>query len=324
MNPASKRPRFSIVVPAFDAARTVAAAIRSAQLQTVESLEILVVDDGSGDCTSEIVESLGREDTRVRLFRQPRSGPSSARNHALRHARGELVTFLDADDLLLPEYLDRMGAALDGAPQAGLAFTDAWLLDDATGRVQRAGVMSYRKPKAQPEDPRDFLHLLLRRNFVFVATTVRRRALEAVGGWRESLTAAEDYELWLRLVAAGYPAVHVDGRLAVYRRSLGSNSRDIHRLLASARDVYREVAETWDVDEASAKIAARRALQVERWIGRYDAGRDWPSTRLAVSRIRAGLREPRRWLDEPPAAVRSLLARTAHPLPHDEAREPVV
>ncbi len=317
-------PRFSVVVPAFDAARTIVGAVRSAQLQTVDSLEILVVDDGSADETSELVEALEREDDRVRLFRQTRSGPSSARNHALRHARGELVTFLDADDLLLPEYLDRMGSALDAAPQAGFAFTDAWVLDDATGRVQRTSAMSHRKPSSPPEDPVELLHLLLRRNFVFVAATARRRALEAVGGWQESLTAAEDYELWLRLVASGYRAVRVDGRLAVYRRGHDSNSADIHRLLMSAQRVYREVAESWDVDDRSSAIASRRVTQVERWIKRYDRGRDLPSVRMAVSRVRASLREPRRWLDEPPAAVQSLLARTAQPARLGDARESVV
>jgi glycosyltransferase involved in cell wall biosynthesis len=98
-------PEFSIVMPAFDAAGTITAAIRSVQLQTLDSFEIVVVDDGSTDETPDIVEDLVREDSRVRLFRQERTGPAAARNEALRHARAELVTLLDADDLLLPSHL---------------------------------------------------------------------------------------------------------------------------------------------------------------------------------------------------------------------------
>jgi glycosyltransferase involved in cell wall biosynthesis len=313
-------PRFSIVIPAFDAAGTIAAAVRSVLLQSVASFEILVVDDGSTDGTAEIVERLKREDPRVHLFRQSRGGPAAARNHALRHAHGELVTFLDSDDLLLPDYLARMGATLDGSPETGFAYTDAWVLDDASGRVRRASAMSHRKPREFPQDPTRLLQLLLGRNFIFVATTVRAEAIEDVHGWRETMTPAEDYDLWLRLLAAGYPAVHVDDRLAVYRLRSGSNSSDPHRMLVTLANLYRDVVETWKVDDRSRRIARRRLLQTERWTGRLDPGRDQRSLRLAVSRIRANLRESQQWLDAPPAVVEEVLASTAEAA-HPSAEE---
>jgi glycosyltransferase involved in cell wall biosynthesis len=304
-------PKFSIVMPAFDAAETVGAAIRSVQLQTVETLEILVVDDGSSDGTAEVVASLQREDPRVRLFRQARGGPAAARNEALRHARGELVTSLDADDLLLPEYLSRMGAALELAPEAAFAYTDAWVLNDATKRVRRSSAMSHRKPKHPPEDPTELLRLLLPSNFIFVAATARRSALESVGGWRENLTPAEDYDLWLRLLATGRSGVHVEGLLAVYRRRSGSNSSDLHRMFRARAALYREVAETWNVDLRSKRIARRRLLKAERWVRRFDPNRSRPSLRLAVSEILARRREPHLWLDTVPPQVEELLALTA-------------
>jgi glycosyltransferase involved in cell wall biosynthesis len=304
-------PRFSIVIPAYEAADTIAAAIRSVQLQTVDSLEIVVVDDGSTDGTADVVENLRCDDPRLRLFRQSRQGPAVARNEALRHANGELVTFLDADDLLLSDYLARVGAALDQSPHVGFAFTDAWVLDDATGRVRRASAMSYRRPKDFPDDAERLLQLLLERNFVFVAATVRRPLVEQVGGWRKALSPAEDYDLWLRLLAAGHSALNVEGRLAVYRRTHDSHSSDKHRMLRARATLYRDVAESWSVNAHSRRIARRRLASTTRWARRYDPARARPSLRLGVSRIRARLREPRAWLDSVPPQVEDVLARTA-------------
>jgi glycosyltransferase involved in cell wall biosynthesis len=309
-------PAFSIVMPAYEAAATIEPAIRSALLQSVGDLEILVVDDGSSDDTRARAEALARDDARVRVFSQPNAGPSAARNRALAEARGSLIAFLDADDLLFPEYVERMQSALQSAPDAGLAYTDAWVIDHATGRIRSTSAMMNQNPPTRPlANATAFLRELLRRNFIFISATVRREALDRAGGWRESLTAAEDYEQWLRIVAHGYAAVPVAGRLALHRELAGSNSDDLPRQLRSMREVYRLVAEEWEVDNVTRQLARERQRQLDALSRRFDPERrDLRETFLRPARaLRQTVRDRSLWLSEAPPAVAQLLQATSAP-----------
>src|SRR5438067_282471 len=132
-------------MPAYNAAETVGSANSSVLAQTFKSFELLVVDDGSTDDTAEKVKPF-EGDGRVWLVRQRNRGLAATRNEAIGRARGELVSMLDSDDLWLPSYLETMKTALDRDPDAGFAYTDAWVLDDATKRVHKATAMAYQDP----------------------------------------------------------------------------------------------------------------------------------------------------------------------------------
>jgi len=149
-------------MPAFNAARTIGSSIRSVLNQTEQDFEVVVVDDGSTDDTPERAQSFA-SDPRVRVIAQRNRGPSAARNAGLASARGLYVSMLDADDLWLPEYLEVMGGALDANPDAAFAYTDAWVLDDQTGRIRRKPAMFYQRPPRTVPDARTFFLLLLDR-----------------------------------------------------------------------------------------------------------------------------------------------------------------
>ena len=303
-------PRFSIIMAAYNAAATIEPAIRSALLQSESSLEVVVVDDGSVDETRAIAQGMTGIDSRVRVFTQRNAGPSAARNRATMESRGEILAFLDADDYLFPDYLERMGATLDSDPGAGLTYTDAWVLDHETGRIRRTSAMANQHPPSvAPPDPTDLLRLLLLRNFIFFPA-VRRRALDAAGPWLVSLTAAEDYELWLRVVARGYRALQTPGRLAIHREMAGSNSSDLLRQLASMREVYRLVGEEWDVDNDVRTVAHARRGQIERLMRRFDPTRRDPREVVLrpLRRVRAGTLHRRLWLSTPPPEVAAVMA----------------
>jgi glycosyltransferase involved in cell wall biosynthesis len=248
----------SIVMPAYNAASTIGAAIESVLAQTRTDFELMVVDDGSTDETAACVEPYLR-DQRVRLISQPNRGQASARNAALAAASGAYVSLLDSDDLWLPQYLELMCGRLEVDPSAAVAYTDAWVLDDETRRVARTTVTAPWHPPAVPTDAIGFLRALLEfGNFVFVGTTIRRAILDDVGVFRVGVEPSEDYELWLRIAARGYRFVRVDSPLAIYRRRAGQASADQAALDRAANEVFRIVAEEYDVPDDVHEIARQR------------------------------------------------------------------
>jgi glycosyltransferase involved in cell wall biosynthesis len=316
-------PTFTIAMPAYNAASTIGAAIRSVLAQTRSDFELLVVDDGSVDDTIAVVARF-EDDERVRLFRQQNTGPGAARNRAINSGAGRYISMLDSDDLWLPAYLETMAGILDDNPDVGLAYTDAWILDDATGRIRRTSAMHYQHPpRDPPRDPLDFLALLLKRgNFVFTSTTVRRSVLEQVGLFEAALKPAEDYGLWLRIVAHGFRAARTPGNLAVYRKHPGSLSTDEVALLDGERESVRLVAEEYDVPERIRVLARARLRKLDRLLaGLGDESGLMPSlarARKRAVRTKAALAEPFAWRRRPPPAVGALLADAN--ADHDHAR----
>lgn len=296
-------PTFSIVIAAYDAEATVAAAVRSALAQTRSDLEVVVVDDGSVDDTVARVQAVG--DDRVRLVRQENRGPGAARNAGIAVARGEYVSLLDSDDLLLPTFLEEMHQALRQASGDRFAYTDAWCFEQDRGRFRRTTAMARQRPPLGPLAPGAFLDQLARRNFVFNAVMVRRERLEAVGGYAPDLPRAQDYELWLRLAAAGCEGVRVPGPLGVYRLRSDSLSADRQAVRASLREVFERVLHQHPVPPAIKAVARERIAELDRateiGAGRRPVASSLLRTRHLLGRARRRIDSP--WLAEPPPAV---------------------
>jgi glycosyltransferase involved in cell wall biosynthesis len=297
-------PGFSIVMAAHDNARTIGEAIESVRRQTRSDWELIVVDDCSSDGTADVAEGLA--DPRIRVARQPENrGPGAARNRGISLARAPVVCPLDSDDLWLPQYLETMARALDSNPTAAVACADAWVLDEGTGRVRRTSAVAMQHPPDPlPDDPRTFLAELLRRNFVYYSVAARRESLLAVGGYDERLWVGEDWELWLRLAAAGFRFVSVPRLLGVHRKRAGSLTSSSDRLVAGRYEVYRVVGEEWDAtpEVRDLALSLRRARELR---GRRRAAVAALFAPLAALRRR--LRDSMLWHHEPPRDVQDLL-----------------
>jgi glycosyltransferase involved in cell wall biosynthesis len=304
-------PAFTVVTKAYNEEELVGEAIGSALAQTREDFELYVVDDGSTDRTAEVVRGF-ESDPRVHLLSQPNRGVAAAMNAGIAAGTAPYVALLDADDLWMPGYLEQMGAALEAEPAAGFAYTDAWWLDCASGRFFRRTISEYMgAPERPPSDPGEFLTLLMRANWLFGLATIRREALQRVGGVDEALRGSEDYDLWIRLLAAGYEAVRVPGRLAVQRDRSSSLSADESGMLTSLRQVYAKALDLDGVPEPARRLASERLRATERGLEAVEKGRLPARDRVRglLGRSAKRLLPRRYWHSETPPEVAAAFPR---------------
>jgi glycosyltransferase involved in cell wall biosynthesis len=300
-------PRFSAVIPAHNAVATLDSAVRSVLSQTVDDFEVIIVDDGSSDDTLARARAL-EADPRVRVVSQPNQGPAGARRTGVAHSRGVYVGFLDSDDLWMPRYLEVLGGALDADPGAGLAYTDGWTLDDQTRRIRRATTMARQQPgKGLPAEADEFLRVYIKANFIPAETLARRAALDDVGSFNPALAAAEEYELWLRMLANGWRAVRPPGLLMVRRQRADSRSSDPRLMVSALKEVMRLVAEEHPAPD---DVKATARTQMHYWDEKLAMLRhERPlrnarrTVRLRLGRVYRRLQRDRLWYTEPPAEV---------------------
>ena len=205
-------PRVSVIIPAHNAAATIAGTVDSVLAQKFNDFEIICVDDGSTDGTLAIVKQYG---ARVRLIEQANNGPAAARNNGARHSSGEYLAFLDADDVWMPQFLDRTLAALDNDPALSLVYCNCALADSEGAALDTALV-------GNGFDHAPSLNELLTRLWPIMpsAALVRRAAYDKCGGYRDALKGAsfrfEDVDFWIKMREQG-PFGYIDEPLITWR-----------------------------------------------------------------------------------------------------------
>lgn len=223
-------PVVSVVMPARNAEASIAEALRSATDQTLDRLEILVIDDGSSDSTAEIVRGVARADPRVRYLKGRGDGPASARNIGFAAATGDWVAVLDADDLILPDRLGRLveegrlhSAQIvadnltafydDGQAEHDWLTGPGWQTDGSISLARFLG---------------SGLHGRARDELGYLKPIFDRRWLARLGlRYAEKLAIGEDYDLVARCLAAGAAYRYVAQPAYRYRRHSRSTSHRI-------------------------------------------------------------------------------------------------
>jgi len=269
----------SVVIPCFNGARYIAAAIRSVQEQHWSELEIIVVDDGSTDGSADLVAANFPD---VRLLRQANQGAAAARNHGVRQARGSWIAFLDADDIWLPGKLKAQSDMLRAEPAARVVYT-AWQVwageapmpDAAEAESLLAGA----DDAARWAGPSGWIYpdLLLDCALWTSTVVVHRSVLDEIGMFDTDLHIGEDYDLWLR-ASRVTRILRVDRPCALYRAHAESITRgaplENYRSIVVTRAISR-----WGYGHEPAGTAVRARV-------RRALARSWSD--FAVSNLDAG------------------------------------
>jgi glycosyltransferase involved in cell wall biosynthesis len=215
----SEPPRVSVIIPAYNSEKTIKETIESVLNQSFTDLELIIINDGSQDSTLEVITQIS--DSRIKVFSFPNAGGNVSRNRGLHLAVGEFVSFLDADDLWTPDKLQSQLNALQENVTAKVAYSWTDYIDE-NGEFILSG-------KRVNVNENVYENLLLN-NFLENGSNplICRKALITLGGFDESLSAAQDWDMWLRL-ASKFNFICVPSVQILYRISANSVSSNLIR-----------------------------------------------------------------------------------------------
>ena len=201
-----KNPLISVIVPTYNRAWIIKDAIDSILAQDFKKVEIVVVDDGSSDNTTEILAAYQKHD--IRVIRQANKGVSAARNRGVAISEGQFIAFLDSDDMWLPHKLSVQMEFFNTHPDALICQTEEiWIRKGSRVNPKKR----HQKPSGMIFEPSLYLCLVSPS-----AVMMKRDLFEEVGGFNESFRVCEDYDLWLR-ISCKYPIYLIDRPLIVKR-----------------------------------------------------------------------------------------------------------
>jgi glycosyltransferase involved in cell wall biosynthesis len=254
------RPAFSIIVPVYNAEKTLKATVHSVLMQSFSDFELIMIDDGSTDQSLSVMQELAAQDERLKVISWPNKGVSATRNLGIELSRGALLAFLDADDLWHADKLAQhfcLHASADsiGATYAKIAFIEP----DAGNSSKARTISSIVKHSLTVAD-------LLGENPVCTMSNlvIRRDRIDTVGLFRESMSFAEDQEWLVRAAHAQCSIIGIDAVLVGYRLSQDGLSADLDKMYAGWRTLAYEYEQPENLASAEAlycRYLARRALR---------------------------------------------------------------
>jgi len=205
MNKIGKKPQVSVIIPTYNRGWILKEAIDSVLAQDYKDLELIVVDDGSTDNTFEILASYGND---IKVLFQENKGVSAARNRGITEASGQLIAFLDSDDLWLPRKLSTQIDFFNQMPDALICQTEEiWVRNGIRVNPKKR----HKKPSGMIFEPSLELCLVSPS-----AVMIRRSLFDRVGEFDVTLSACEDYDLWLR-ISCRFPVHLIDTPLIIKR-----------------------------------------------------------------------------------------------------------
>lgn len=256
-------PRISVIMPAYNVAPYIGAAVSSVLAQTYTDFELIVVNDGSPD-TPALEEVLSPYFDRIIYLKQENRGLSGARNTGLRSARGEFVALLDSDDVWETDYLAVQLAALESDPTLDAVYPNAIFFGDTVLAGRRY------MDEHPSRGPVTFASLCRADCTVMVSVMARREIIFRAGLFDESLPINEDFDMWLRVLKSGGRIGYHAKPLVHYRRRDDSLSAHPARLCGGKLQYLAKVERTMQLTPEEQLALAQMRAQAQAYIDWYD------------------------------------------------------
>jgi Glycosyl transferase family 2 len=275
-------PKVSIIIPAYNIARFVAEALDSVRAQTFRDFEIVIINDGSPD-TAEFEKALEPYMDDIVYLRQENTGAGAARNIAIEHARGELLAFLDGDDIWLPGFLESQVGLMERNGY-DMVYCDAIMFGMPSAEGRRFMESAGSSGEVTVNSILDFSC-----NAITSGTVAKRQAVVDAGMFEWEKVRAHDFHLWLRMLKNGARVGYQKKVLLKYRVHLDSLSGDSVQRVQREIDVFKRVSKTIELDDAQKGIVGRQIagleadLEIERGKS-FLLGRDFPAARAAFTK----------------------------------------
>ncbi len=284
-------PSVSIVIPSYNVGRFLDATLESILNQTISDWECIVVDDGSKDNTAEVAQRWAERDPRFKAVSQTNSGPSRARNHGFENisASARYVTFMDSDDVWMPDALEVLRADLEQHPEASGTHGLAEMINEkgephfpgnfVTFGRERIGYKDGRIVPWPAEEPTTFETLIhIGRVYPPGVLLARREIYDKIGPWDAELAATQDWDMVVRVSRHG-PIRFMDRVVLYYRKYAGSVSTDTDRNIRETRLQHYKIFISPDNTPEQREIVRRgwKAWQV------YKIREKWGQVRKAVA-----------------------------------------
>ena len=296
-------PRFSIVVPAYNAAESLGETLDAILAQAFDDWECVVVDDGSSDGTATLALDYARRDSRFKVLTQPNQGTGGAYNKGVSSATGDFVVLCSADDILLPGHLSSMSDFIDRE--------EGYDIYSSNGYYWRPGDL--REPVYKPGQ-RDGVYSLaltdvLRCCFYSVGAVYRRELFQVVGGYRLDVF-GEDYDFWLRAMASGARHRYFPELLSLHRLSPTQKSASLEKAYQSDIRIVTEFQRDFALSAEECAAVDDCVMERERLTAQLHEvpSYRWRRSRAIARRLAVGI------LGEPNArrVLHSLKSRMGH------------
>jgi len=254
---AATEPRFSILIPAYNAEATLARTLDSLIAQTYDDWECVVIDDGSTDGTAAILERYVQIDSRFRGTSQENGGTASALNAAAKLAQGQFFVQLGADDELLPEYCEATLKLIEQNPEYDIYAANAWqVFPDGQKQFFNRGMLFESEVSIN-------LDALIQKSLIYCTAATRREIFTTLGGFRTEIY-NEDYDFWLRALASGARHIYQPLALSLYHATPNQKTSDALKVRESDCEILSDLAASESLSENQLELLHAKLAELQQ------------------------------------------------------------